>query len=110
MALDPFLRALVPGFVEESSEIITRISRDLYELERVTVWAAETEAHYASLARGLHTLKGSAGSLGLDDLATLAHRLEDVMGPERAAKRGLAPEIADALLKALDLFKDRLAA
>src|SRR5436309_2150177 len=108
MPVDPFLRSLLPGFAEEAEEIIARVSRDVFELERIKEWSADTDASYASLARGLHTLKGSAGSVGLDDLASLAHRLEDVLAPSRATKVALRGYVADALLKGLDLFRARV--
>src|SRR5256885_12108680 len=44
---------------------------------------ARDEPRFDDLARGLHTLKGSAATLGLSELSELAHRMEDAVLPLR---------------------------
>jgi two-component system chemotaxis sensor kinase CheA len=54
-----------------------------------------------SLFRDAHTIKGGAGMLGLDEIAALAHAVEDVLSDAR--RRGaLAPASIDVLLRAGD--------
>jgi two-component system chemotaxis sensor kinase CheA len=54
-----------------------------------------------SLFRDAHTIKGGAGMLGLDEIATLAHAVEDVLS--QARNRGeLLPASVDVLLRAGD--------
>ena len=65
---------------------------------------------FDELARGLHTLKGSAATLGLDELADFAHRMEDVVLPLRGSSKPLPASVADALLKSLDVWMARLRA
>src|SRR5437764_179843 len=65
--IDPLLEQLLPGFVDESQEIVQRLTQNLLELEK----AHETK-RFDDLARGLHTLKGSSATLGLDELSELA--------------------------------------
>src|SRR5205823_14192965 len=62
------------------------------------------------LARGLHTLKGSAATLGLEELADFAHRMEDVILPLRGSAEPLPAPLADAVLRSLDLWMSRLRA
>src|SRR5207253_10079574 len=93
-------------FVDESQEIYKRITRNLIELEN----APAQGTRFDDLARGLHTLKGSAATLGLDELADLAHRMEDAVLPLRGSAQPLPPPLADALLKALDAWMARLRA
>src|SRR5437764_373791 len=76
--LDPMMEQLLPGFVDESKEIVDRVTEHLIELEK-----ARDEPRFDDLARGLHTLKGSAATLGLADLSELAHRMEDAVLPLR---------------------------
>jgi chemotaxis protein histidine kinase CheA len=99
------LEALLPGFVEESSEIVERITRNLLELERKPA----TGPTFDELARGLHTLKGSSSTLGLIDLSDFAHKMEDLVLPLRGAEQ-LPPSVADAVLRSLDVWLAHLRA
>ena len=100
MAVDEKLRAIVEGFVTEAQETVEIVTRRLLELEG----GDAHEGSWEEAARGLHTLKGAAGSLGMDDLARLAHTMEDLLAPYRAAKARLSAASVDALLKGLDAF------
>jgi two-component system chemotaxis sensor kinase CheA len=104
--LDPMLEALLPGFVEESAEICERVTRSLLELERQPA----TGPAFDDLARGLHTLKGSAATLGLMELSDFAHKMEDVVLPLRGSEKPLPPPLADAILRSLDLWLAHLRA
>ena len=103
--LDPMTEQLLPGFVDESKEIIERITEHLLELEKT-----RDEQRFDDLARGLHTLKGSAATLGLADLAELAHHMEDALLPLRKKPIALPDALTDALLKSLDLWMQHLRA
>ena len=101
--LDPLLAQLLAGFVDEAEEIAARLTLHLLELERRGGGRA-----FDDLARGLHTLKGSAATLGLDALSQLAHRMEDALLPLRGRSGPLPGPIADALLRSLDAFLAQL--
>ena len=88
--MDPLLEQLLTGFVDESQEIYERITRNLIELEN----APAQGTRFDDLARGLHTLKGSAATLGLDELADLAHRMEDAILPQKDTLLRAMREIA----------------
>ncbi|HZX95388.1 MAG TPA: response regulator [Myxococcales bacterium] len=104
--MDPLLEQLLTGFVDESQEIYERVTRSLMELEKEPAQGAR----FDELARGLHTLKGSAATLGLDELADFAHRMEDVVLPLRGSAQPLPSQMADAVLKSLDTWMARLRA
>jgi chemotaxis protein histidine kinase CheA len=97
--MDPLLEPLLPGFAEEAEGLAAKVTLHLLDLERSGGGRA-----FDDLARGLHTLKGSAATIGLDDLADLAHRMEDAVLPLRGQGGVLPPALADALLRALDAF------
>src|SRR5213082_332529 len=103
--MDDFLAQLLPGFVDESAEIVERLTQHLIELEK-----AHDKTRFDDLARGLHTLKGSAATLGLEELADFAHRMEDVILPLRGSAEPLPAPLADAVLRSLDLWMSRLRA
>ena len=104
--MDPLLEQLLAGFVDESQEIYERITRNLMELEK----SPAQGPGFDDLARGLHTLKGSAATLGLEELADFAHRMEDVILPLRGSAKPLPAAVADAVLKSLDIWMARLRA
>jgi two-component system, chemotaxis family, sensor kinase CheA len=104
--MDPLLEQLLAGFVDESQEIYERVTRNLMELESSPAQGPS----FDDLARGLHTLKGSAATLGLEELADFAHRMEDVILPLRGSSKPLPAAVADAVLKSLDVWMARLRA
>src|SRR5438552_966409 len=103
--LDPMMEQLLPGFLDECKEIAERVTEHLIELEK-----AHDQARFDDLARGLHTLKGSAATLGLSELSELAHRMEDVVLPLRGKNVALPGAMTDALLKTLDVWMAHLRA
>ncbi|HTO98314.1 MAG TPA: response regulator [Myxococcales bacterium] len=104
--MDPLLEQLLEGFVDESQEIYDRVTRSLMALEKSPAQGSS----FDELARGLHTLKGSAATLGLSELADFAHRMEDVVLPLRGSAQPLPGPISDALLNTLDVWMARLRA
>ena len=104
--MDPLLEQLLAGFVDESQEIYERVTRSLFELEKSPAQGAP----FDELARGLHTLEGSAATLGLGELADFAHRMEDVVLPLRGSAKPLPAKLADAVLKSLDTWMAHLRA
>ena len=103
--MDDFLAQLLPGFVDESAEIVERLTQHLIELEK-----AHDKTRFDDLARGLHTLKGSSATLGLEELSDLAHKMEDVVLPLRGKDIALPGAVADAVLATLDVWLANLRA
>jgi chemotaxis protein histidine kinase CheA len=103
--LDPMMEQLLPGFLDECKEIAERVTEHLIELEK-----AHDQARFDDLARGLHTLKGSAATLGLSEVSELAHRMEDAVLPLRGKAAALPGALTDALLKTLDVWMAHLRA
>src|SRR5919199_3868025 len=104
--MDALLDQLLAGFVDEAQEIYDRVTSSLMELEK----EAAQGPKFDEVARGLHTLKGSAATLGLEELADFAHRMEDVVLPLRGSSDPLPGPVADAILKCLDTWMARLRA
>jgi len=101
---DALVEALLAGFAEETTEICGQITHGLLGLEE----AADPDSartHMEGVARGLHTLKGTSATVGMDDLSSVAHKMEDLIAPAKKAGRGLPPAIVDALLQGLDGFE-----
>jgi two-component system chemotaxis sensor kinase CheA len=108
MAVDPLLQGLVAGFAAEAQEVCQKVTMDLLELERGALDADALSKAYNRLGRHLHTLKGSAASLGLQDLSEIAHKLEDALAPLRASMQQMPRPVVDVLLHGLDIFMLRV--
>lgn len=98
------LQGLVAGFATEAQEVCQKVTMDLLELERESIDNDTLAKIYTRLARHLHTLKGSAASLGMQDLSAIAHKLEDALAPLRKDIQPMPRQLVDTLLHGLDLF------
>ncbi|MBD3886035.1 hybrid sensor histidine kinase/response regulator [Phormidium tenue FACHB-886] len=87
-------------FVEEAPELLQAIETELLGLnqERSTV-----QIHH--LMRTAHSLKGGAASVGLDTIATLAHRLENIFKALYSESLELNLELEGKLLQAYDCLR-----
>lgn len=96
-------------FLQEADGLIELLDEDLVQLEQ----EAGNEELLQEIFRAAHTLKGSSGMLGFDDMAHLTHSMEDVLDRVRKGSLEITPELVDALLMSLDglkVLKDNLAA
>jgi two-component system chemotaxis sensor kinase CheA len=91
-------------FRDEANERLDNMVDSLLALESGTGGAAAID----SLFRDAHTIKGGAGMLGLDDVRTLAHAVEDVLGSVRETGE-FPPALADPLLRAADALRTSVA-
>lgn len=106
MELDE-LKQILGVFREEAREIGERMTSDLLALETAST-EKEVKSLLESLFRGAHTLKGGAGSLGIDDVVALAHAAESLLGKCQRGERAFVPAFTDALLAGLDEIGKRL--
>jgi two-component system, chemotaxis family, sensor kinase CheA len=94
---------LVNEFVVESQEGLANIERQLLEIEAA---GANIDVDLVNAVfRTMHSIKGTAGFLGLDRIGTLAHCLEDVLN--RMRNREIVPTSAlvSTALEAADFMK-----
>lgn len=106
MELDE-LKQILGVFREEAREIAEKMTSDLLALENASS-EKEAKSLLESLFRGAHTLKGGAGSLGIDDVVSLAHAAESLLGKCQRGERAFVPAFTDALLAGLDEVGKRL--
>ena len=88
-------------FIEESKEHLQAINDELLNLEA----DSENTAIVNEIFRSAHTLKGMAGSMGFDDLASLTHEMENVLDLLRNSKLTITPEIMDVIFQCVDLIE-----
>ena len=84
-------------FVAEASEHLEALGKDLVSLEGTP--SAET---VDSLFRHAHSVKGMSASMGLEPIAQLAHRVEDLVDVARRVPGALGRDRVDLLLATTD--------
>ena len=97
---------IVREFLVETHENLGQLDLDLVTLEKDP---GERET-LARVFRTLHTVKGTAGFLGLPTLQAVAHAGENLLGRLRAGELAFGPETATALLGVVDAIRRVLAA
>jgi len=66
---------LIPQFVLEARDLLQSIEQDLIALE----FSPENDETLNLMFRALHTIKGTSAFLGIEPVAHLSHRAEDVL-------------------------------
>lgn len=90
--------ALKQGFIEEATELLHTLESSLLELEA----NPEDQELIAKVFRALHTIKGSAGMFGYDDITMFTHDIETVYDFIRKGEIKITKEIIDLTLNARD--------
>jgi two-component system chemotaxis sensor kinase CheA len=103
--MDDLLRQVIHVFVDEVREQAQRIAEALLRMEEN---ASTIPVEIEELYRQAHSLKGSAGSLGISDLEQLAHGVEQVLMPVRRANAALSPRLVDLCLQAMAAAQERI--
>ncbi len=88
-------------FKDVSEERLQKLDEGLLHLEKNT----SDEGKFDDLLREAHSLKGDANMLGVTDVGTLAHKMEDILGGIRRGDTKLTPEISDRMSQGLDAIR-----
>ncbi len=92
---------------DEMRDAFLADSIDLFErIEQIVVGLDSLDDHRDAiheLGRCFHTLKGAAGSVGLNELATLVHELEERLGQTRGS---VSPGLNDLLHQVVDYLDE----
>jgi two-component system chemotaxis sensor kinase CheA len=87
-------------FAEEAEQRLGNLATELLALEES---GSGSDAELiASIFRDAHTLKGGAAVVGLEEVGTVAHAMEDLLEELRAGERIATPALIDVLLAAVD--------
>lgn len=88
-------------FVEESREHLQNLNTSLLELEK----DPNNPSVIHEIFRVAHTLKGMAGTMGFNHMATLTHDMEDVLDGLRNNRINVSSEVVDVLFQCLDALE-----
>jgi two-component system chemotaxis sensor kinase CheA len=98
------MREIFEEFLVEADEILEELQNDLVELEQ----NPEDKELLNKIFRGMHTLKGGAGFLGLTSIVELAHRVEDIFNKLRNDELKVTPELMDVVFAAVDKLTEAI--
>ena len=93
-------------FFEETAEHLSGMESMLLELDVHQPDAEQLNAIF----RAAHSIKGSSGTFGFNDLAEVTHILENLLDRIRKGELALRENMIDAFLDAGDILKSLLAA
>lgn len=98
---------LCETFVAESLDYIDELEPQFIELNQALQCSDQVAFQNLMnhIFRLIHTIKGSAGSLGFKNISTLAHRAENLLDSIRHHRLGLNPHRLNLLTSSLDVFR-----
>lgn len=92
---------IVKEFLVESNDHLDDVESKILELEK----NPEDVDLINSIFRPIHSMKGSAGFLGLQDIGKVSHELETLLDEARKAKIIITSEIIEILYEGVDILK-----
>ncbi len=100
---------LILGFTQEARDYLDEVEPALIELSQHDSDGNGTDPELINgVFRLFHSMKGSAGFLQLNTVASLTHEAETLLEKIRKGKAHLTREITELLCHTLDLFREML--
>jgi two-component system chemotaxis sensor kinase CheA len=96
---------LISEFVTESLEHLEAVEPLLLEMEKR---GSGDAAALNEIFRAIHSMKGAAGFLGLENISALSHGLESLLMRLRDGDFDFRPAMADPLLRGIDALRRML--
>ncbi len=96
---------VIREFLVESHENLSRLDRELVELEK----HPKDAALLASIFRTIHTIKGTCGFLAFSTLEAISHQAESLLSQLRDGERELTPSLVSLILETVDATRKVLA-
>src|SRR6185369_12149250 len=94
----------VQDFLAEAEEIVEHLGSELADLSDMAGIGEMNPEVLNSIFRGAHSLKGLAGMFSFNDVAELAHNMENLLDWLRLGKLELSQRLMSVLFDALELL------
>ncbi|SMC09270.1 chemotaxis protein CheA [Nitratiruptor tergarcus] len=98
------MQEILDEFIQEAEEILENLDQELIELENDPT----NKELLNQIFRGMHTLKGGAGFLGLESIINLAHIIESIFDKLRNDELQLNSDMMDTILEGIDIIKNSI--
>lgn len=98
------MQEILDEFIQEAEEILENLDQELIELESNPT----NKELLNQIFRGMHTLKGGAGFLGLESVIELAHIIESIFDKLRNDEMQLDSNKMDTILEGIDIIKNAI--
>lgn len=98
------MEEIVNDFLVEAEESLDKIDPLFVELEE----KGHDQAILDDIFRSMHTLKGAAGFLGLQQIVDIAHSAESIMKKLREGEIVISKLMIDVILKTVDMLRLQL--
>ncbi|MCW5205755.1 chemotaxis protein CheW [Desulfobulbus sp. F5] len=92
--------SMLPDFIVEAAEHLEEMENSLLKLEEGH--GKENKEVLDELFRSMHTIKGAAQFVGIDRVAGLSHKLENLLDLIRKGTQSLSPAVTDLLIESKD--------
>ncbi len=102
--IDDSMQEIVNDFIQEAIELLESLNENFIELEK----QPDNKEILNTIFRAAHTVKGSAGFLGFQNIVELAHSAENILNKLRQGEISLTSEMTDYLLKTMDILKSMI--
>jgi two-component system, chemotaxis family, sensor kinase CheA len=94
------LAQMFEDFLEESQDFLDQLNLNLTQLEE----NPEDGNLVNEIFRVVHTLKGTASFVGIDNIREIAHRMEDVFGALRKGELKVTTTLMDVMFEATSML------
>lgn len=92
----------IESFVEEARTHIEVAENSLIKIDL----AAPDKETINSIFRAVHSMKGTAGFFNLNNIVSLSHCMENILGEVRSGKKGISSDMIDVLIGSIDKLKE----
>jgi two-component system chemotaxis sensor kinase CheA len=96
--------ALLRDFFVESAEMVQALDQGLIELDS----RPEDSELLNRIFRAIHTIKGTSGFFGFDQIVRVTHKAEDLLNLMRNGGCRCTPRTVDVLLQTVDMVRSML--
>ncbi|HLP18085.1 MAG TPA: chemotaxis protein CheA [Bacteroidota bacterium] len=102
---DPEMKEILDSFLIETKEILDKLDQDLLQMEQ----SSEDKELINTVFRAFHTVKGTSGFLGFDQMMEITHKCEDVLNKIRKGELAVTSEMMDVIFESFDIMKELIA-
>lgn len=95
-------------FVSEAEEILEKVDFAIAAMDKSLPGGKISPELINETFRGMHSIKGISGMLGLEDIKEVSHSLEDLLDKLRLGKIVLTDELVNILNKGVGIIKEIL--